>query len=138
MAIDKQNISTPYYRPGQEISAYVASAVTGKTFVKISADRQAGPALNTSTGGGNLTIAPATAAGAVFGVATYDGAVGDIIPVHTAPGMVIPVTAGGTITAGAEVEVGTGGKAVAFSAGIKVGLCVSGATNNNDAQIKLY
>jgi hypothetical protein len=136
MAIAPGNLAEYYYTPGQEISGAVTSTVTGKTFVKISADRVAGPLLNTSASGGNVQVAPATAAGAVLGVARCDGAVGAIIPVATAG--VVPVTAGGTIAAGAEVEVGTGGKVVAFSAGIKVGYCLSGAVNNGDAQIKLY
>jgi hypothetical protein len=69
VAIAKANECIPYYTPGDTISAYVATAVTGKRFVKISANRQAGPALNTSTTGGNVTINHATAAGRVFGVA---------------------------------------------------------------------
>jgi hypothetical protein len=116
----------------------VGSAVTGKTFVRISANRQAGPGLNTSTSGGNVTVAPATAAAKPFGVASYDGAVGDIIDIQTAPGRVVPVTASGAIAAGAQVEVGTGGVVVTLASGIAVGMCLSATTDGNDAQIKLY
>lgn len=140
MAITKANECVPYYSPGEDISAYVGVAVTGKRFVRVSANRQAGPALNTSASGGNVTIAPATAAvrGALLGVAAYDGAVGDIIPVIASPGAVVPVTASGVIAAGAQVEVGTGGVAVTIAAGVAVGVCLSGAVDAGDAQIKLY
>lgn len=136
MAIAKQNECIRYYSPGQDISAYVGSAVTGKRFVKVSANRQAGPALNTSTSGSNITIAPATAAGAVFGVAAWDGAVADIVDVRR--GGVVPVTASGAITAGDRVEVATGGKAATLASGIAVGYAVSGAADGEDAQIALY
>jgi Uncharacterized conserved protein (DUF2190) len=140
VAIAKQNECIRFYSPGQDISAYVGTAVTGKRFVKISANRQAGPALNTSTSGGNVTIAPATAAGAVFGVAAWDGGVGDIVDVRR--GGVVPVTASGAITAGDRVEVaGTGanaGKAATLASGIAVGYAISGAADGEDAQIALY
>jgi hypothetical protein len=110
--------------------------VTGKRFVKVSANRQAGPALNTSTSGGNISIAPATAAGAVLGVAAWDGAVGELVDVRR--GGVVPVTASGAITAGDRVEVATGGKAATLASGIAVGYAVSGAADGDDAQIALY
>lgn len=138
MAIAKQNECIPYKSPGDDVSAYVGSAVIGKRFVRISANRQAGPALNTSTSGGNYTIAPATAAAKAFGVAGWDGGVGDIIDVRTGPGYIVPVTASGTIAAGAQVEVGTAGVAVTLASGVAVGMCLNGATDGNDAEIKLY
>ena len=52
--------------------------------------------------------------------------------------MVIPVTAGAGITFGQEVEVGAAGKAVPLASGKAAGMCLSGATNGNDAIIKLY
>jgi hypothetical protein len=137
VAIAKQNECIRYYSPGQDITAYVGAAVIGKRFVKVSANRQAGPALNTSTTGGNITIAPATAAGAVFGVAAWDGGtVGDLVDVRR--GGVVPVTADGAIAAGARVEVGTAGKAATIASGIAVGYAVSGAADGDDAQIALY
>src|SRR4051812_22592298 len=88
MAIAKANELTPYYDAGEDVTGYVTSAVTGKRFVRISGNRQAGPALNTSTSGGNVSIAPATAAQRVFGVAKWDGAVGDLVAVRRTPGPV--------------------------------------------------
>jgi hypothetical protein len=138
VAIAKHNECIPYYTPGDAISAYVTTAVTGKRFVKISGNRQAGPALNTSTTGGNVSINHATAAGRIFGVAKYDGAVGDIIPVEKTSGSIVPVTAEGAIAAFAEVEVGTAGKAVTKTSGVAVGYVVSAAADTEDAQVVLY
>jgi hypothetical protein len=138
MTIAKANECTPFYEGEGRISCYVGTAVTGKRFVGISGNRQAGPALNTSTNGGNYTIAHATAVSKAFGVSSYDGAVGDILPVIIEPGTVVPVTAGANIAAGAEVEVGSNGQAITLASGKAVGLCVNGATSGNDAEIKLY
>ena len=136
MAIAKQNECIRYYDEGTDITGYVGSAVTGKRFVRISANRQAGPALNTSTTGGNVTIAPATAAGRIFGVAGWDGAVGDLVDVRRKG--VVPVTAEGAIAAFAEVEVGTTGKAITKTSGVAVGFVLSAAADGEDAQVVLY
>lgn len=126
------NECVPLYRGGHsDLTGHVATAVIGKRFVRISAALQAGPALNTSTTGGNIQIAPATAAGAVFGVAAYDAAAGEKVPVIR-EGNTVPVTAGGAITAGAGVEVGTAGKAVVLASGVRVGTAVSTSVADND------
>jgi predicted RecA/RadA family phage recombinase len=52
-------------------------------------------------------------------------------------GGVVPITAGGTIAAGARVEVGSTGKVVTLASGVAIGMCLTGATNNNDAMIAL-
>jgi ABC-type molybdate transport system substrate-binding protein len=51
---------------------------------------------------------------------------------------VVKVTAGGSISAFAEVEVGNPGKAVAKSSGVAVGYALTQGSNNNDAEISLY
>jgi hypothetical protein len=127
-----------YYSPGTDITGHVATAVTGKHFVKISANRQSGPALSDTSEGGNVQIAPATAASRIFGVARWDGAVGDKVAVCCSPGEVVPVVAGGAIAAFDEVEVGTGATAVTKSSGVAVGYALSAAASGADAQIKLY
>jgi hypothetical protein len=53
-------------------------------------------------------------------------------------GSIVPVTAGGTIAFGAEVEVGTGGKAVTIASGKARGRAVEAGTNGNDVMIELY
>ena len=119
------------------LTGHVLTAVTGKRLVSTTG-RTSGPALSTATDGGNYGIQPCTAAAKPLGVAAYDGAVGDTIPVICAPGTVLPITAGGTIAAGTEVECGTGGTVVTLASGRPVGYCANGATINNDAEIKLY
>lgn len=139
MAIAPQNVCIPYFEEAERVSGQVTGGtVTGKTFVKISGDLAEGPGLNTSANGGTFQITTASAAGVKLGVAAEDGAVGAIIDVITGPGLIVPVTAGGSIAANAEVEIGSGGKAVTIASGKAVGLCLSAATNNNDAIIKLY
>ncbi|MFV8317123.1 hypothetical protein [Mycobacterium sp. 23] len=122
------NECIPLYRPGLDITAVTTGAVTGKTFVDYSA------ALTT----GLVSVNTATAAGKVAGVAAYDAASGARVAVIRGKGQIVPVTAGGTISALAEVEVGSGGKAVAYSAGVKVGRALSAGSNNNDVFIELY
>ena len=122
------NECIPLYRPGADVTCVTTGAVTGKTFVAQSA------ALTT----GLISVATATAAGAVFGVAAYDAASGARVAVIRGTKEIVPVTAGGTIAYGAEVEVGTGGKAVTIASGIAVGRAVSAGTNNNDVYVSLY
>lgn len=138
MPIAKQNVCIPFYEDADTISCYVGTAVTGKHLVAISGNRQAGPALNTSISGGNYTVAPAGAGVKAFGVAAYDGAVGDVITVLTGPGTVLPVTCSANITAGVEVEATSGGQVQTLASGKAVGMCVNGATSGGDAEIKLY
>lgn len=120
------NECIPYSEPGQRVTGHATAGITGKRFVNVSANRQAD---------NSISVAHATAAGAVFGVSAYDAATGEKLGVIR--GGIVPVTAGGTIAAGARVEVGTNGQAVVLASGIAVGTCVTGATNGNDAQIAL-
>jgi hypothetical protein len=96
------NECTPLFRPGADITCLTTGAVTGKTFVDISATRD--------TTEGLIKVATATAAGLSFGVAAYDAASGARVPVVRGKGSIVPVTAGGTIAFGAEVEVGSSGR----------------------------
>ena len=124
------NECIPLYQPGEHITAAVATAVTGKTFVDIS-----GQTLNPATGA-LISVAPATAAGKVLGVAAFDAAVGaQVLAIGEG---VVPVTAGAAITAGAEVEVGTGGKAITLASGKAVGRALTTAANNADVYVRLY
>jgi hypothetical protein len=134
----RQNISTPYQDEADDLTCRATTAVVGKTFVDISGNRTSGPLLNAATDGSNYLIAPCAAGARGLGVASYDGAIGDFVRVQIRPGRIAQVTAGGTIAAGAEVEVTTGGKVITFASGIKVGKCLNGAVNNGDAEIRLY
>lgn len=115
------------YDPGKDITAEASATVTARRAVAPSGNR---------TSGGNIAVAHATAAGAILGIAVTDASTGQLLAV--ARGGVVKVTAGGSITAGAEVEVGTAGKVVAKSSGIAIGIAVTGASNNADAEIALY
>lgn len=132
------NECMPYYEPGTRITGHASAGITGKTFVAPSGNIQSGPLLASTSEGGNIVVATCTAGARALGVAGYDVASGEKCPLLTGPGMVVPVTAGGTIAAGAEVEVGSGGKAITLASGKAVGLCLTGATNNNDAMVRLY
>ena len=111
------NECIPLYRPGTDITAVTTGAVTGKRFVDYSAAMTTGlPSVNT-----------ATAAGKVAGVAAYDAASGARVAVIRGKGTIVPVISGAAVTALAEVEVGTTGRAVPFSAGVKVGRALSAA-----------
>lgn len=121
------NEAKPLFRPGVDVTALTTGAVTGKTFVGVSATR------DTSTG--LVKVATATAAAKPFGVASRDIASGDIGAIHR--GGILFVTAGGSITAGAQVEVATGGKVVTLASGVPVGTALETGSNNNDVLIAL-
>jgi Uncharacterized conserved protein (DUF2190) len=117
------------YAPGDNISGEATATITAKTFLAVSGNR---------TSGGNIAVAPATAAGRVVGVARSDAASGEVVSIARGGGRVVRVTAGGTIAAFAEVEVGSAGKAVTKASGVAVGYALTGATNGTDAEISLY
>ena len=121
------NECTPLFRPGRDITGLTTGAVTGKTFVDVSATRGAD---------GMIKVATAAAGVKAFGVAKYDAASGALVGILR--GGVVPVTAGGTIAFGAEVEVGTAGKAITLASGKAVGKAVEAGTNGNDIQIAFY
>lgn len=121
------NECKPLFRPGDQITVLTTAAVTGSTFVGVSATRDATTGL--------VKVATATAAAKAVGVAAADiasGAKGVMI----CEGWVF-VTAGGAITAGAQVEVGSGGKAVTLASGVAVGTAVETGSNNNPVLVKL-
>lgn len=121
------NEAKPLFRPGASVTAVTTAAVTGKTFVGVSATRD--PA------SGLVKVAPATAAGKPFGVASFDAASGGTVTVLR--GGIVAVAAGGSITAGTQVEIGTGGKVVTLASGVPVGLALETGSNNSDVLIAL-
>lgn len=127
------NEAISFYEPGTNLTGVATATVVGKTFLAISGNRS-----TASATAGNVSVATATAAGRTCGVAQADAASGELVGVLRGNSRVVPVTAGGTIAAFAEVEVGTGGKAVTKASGVAVGYAVTGATNGTDAQISLY
>lgn len=114
------------------VTCRATSAVTGKRFVDISG------AANVSTGV-LPGVAHATAAGKSFGVAVKDAASGANLQVECRPGTILPVTCSAAVTAGAEVEVATGGKAAPKSAGVARGIAITTTTAaDTDLFVVLY
>ncbi|MHC9294181.1 DUF2190 family protein [Mycobacterium sp. LTG2003] len=117
------------YAPGADITAQATAAVTARTFLAISGNR---------VSGGNIAVAPATAAGRVCGVAGNDAAIGELVTVVRGNSRVVKVTAGANIAAGAEVEVGANARAVTKTSGVAVGYAITGAASGAVAEISLY
>ncbi len=121
------NECKPLFRPGHEVTVLTTGAVTGSTFVGVSATRDATTGL--------VKVTTATSAAKAFGVATADianGAKGSVLREG-----ILFVTAGGAITAGAQVEVGSNGKAVALASGVAVGTALETGSNNNPVLVAL-
>jgi hypothetical protein len=132
------NECIPYYEPGTRITGHATATVVGKTIADVSGNFQSGPLLSATSEGGNIQVATCAAGVRGIGVFGYDGVSGDKIPLITGPGIVAPVTAGATITAGQEVEVGSAGKVIPLASGRPVGKALSGASANADCPIRLY
>lgn len=119
----------PFKEPGANVTGHASAAVTGRRFLAITGNAQPD---------GSLTVAHATAAGRIVGVAAWDASSGGKVGIHRGSKMVVPVTAGADITAGAEVEVGAAGQAVPLAAGVAVGYVETAATTGQDARVVLY
>ncbi|MFR9767060.1 capsid cement protein [Nocardia sp. SC052] len=117
----------PLFRPGREFTARTTASVTGKTFVDVSATRGAD---------GLIRVATAAAGAKALAVAGYDAASGATVTLFR--GGIVPVTAGGTIAFGAEVEVGASGRPITLASGKAVGKAVEAGTNGNDILIAIY
>ena len=132
------NECIPLYRPGADITAVAGGAITGKTFVKVSAGLNPGNAV-TGTSATLVTVVTNTAAGKAFGVATYDAASGARLPIICGPGRVVPVTSGAAVAAGAEVESDASGRAITLAAGKPLGMALSASTGaGQDLFVRLY
>lgn len=124
------NESVPLYDPGADLTCLTTGAVTGKTFAGVSATRDATTGL--------IKVTTCTAAAKALGVFSKDAASGARVVVLARPGEIVPVTCGGAITAGAQVEVGSNGKAVVLASGIAVGQILETGVNAADALVRLY
>lgn len=141
------NDCIPFKKPGADISFKASSDVTGKRFVVPSGNRTGGGAGGLSSDLYNLyAAAHASANGPAVGVAAADVASGKVG--HAVSAGIVPVTASGSIAAGARVVVDTGGKAKAWDGSLDtsgstatvpviVGIAMTGASDGNDAEILL-
>lgn len=129
------NECIPFYEPGGRLTGQATATVTGKRFLKISGNRQNDiQSITDAVGGGNIRVAPADQYGRIIGVSSYDAASGDKVGVLCTPGMVVPVTAEGSIAAFEQVMVGATGKATALSQAAAVAASLStGVVGSNNA-----
>jgi len=121
--------AVPFWDEANTITCHAEAAVTGKRFVTIS-----GPRVD---GNPQVSHAAGTATTKAIGVAAYTVAAGAKVSVYTAPGLVMPVTVAGAITAGDDVYSDADGKATATVTGLMVGIALDDAADGTDAPIKL-
>lgn len=120
------NVCQPLFAEGRNITGRVVTApVVGKRCVAIA-----------SNGTDLPNVATASAGGRIFGVAAYDAAVAEAVPVLRKG--IVPITASAPITANAEVEVAAGGQVATKTAGVAIGFAVFSAASGADAYICLY
>jgi hypothetical protein len=146
------NESIPFKEPGSALTIKATAAITGKRFVKLTGNRTGGGAGGLSSDLANVYQGgPCDTIGErALGVAKYDAANGSLVGVHSQPGIIVPVTAGATLAAGDLVMTDAAGKAIPFvqdvtpaagaAAATKraLGLALTGAAANADAEIKLF
>lgn len=127
------NPAVPFWDEGNTFTGHASAAVTGKRFVSIS-----GPRVD-----GNPRVAHAaqgTNGKRAVGVAAYDAPSGGKVTVYSGPGIVMPVTAAGAISAGDDVYSDANGKATATSPGAGArpsGTALDDAADGTDAVVKL-
>jgi hypothetical protein len=138
------NECIPYQDDGEQLpcSVLAGKSVVGKRFVKVAGDIQGGTpdALTTDTEGNNYQIEQSAAKDArALGVASHNAAEKKKVTVLASPGMVVPVVAGGAITAGEAVGIGTEGKAVKSDGEHPaVGLAMATAAEGEDVPVRLF
>lgn len=139
------NAILPLFTPADDLTAAVTAAVGSGKFCKISGDLQASPILSVSaplTGGNLMKVAQCVAGDKAIGVSKWDAATaGDVVGLF-AGGQVVPMTAGGSITAGNKVMSDANGNPVAWTSAASEannanGIAVSTATNGNTVWVKL-
>ncbi len=125
-----------------DVTCAAVTAVTGKRLVQVTSHQTSGPLLAATAEGGNYSIGLPSASGAagagkaVFGVAKYDAAAGALVGVLREG--IVPVTAGGTITAPCELQVTSEGKVVTHTNGVPIGFALNNATVDTDCVVLLY
>jgi Uncharacterized conserved protein (DUF2190) len=129
-------VSERYYKPGQDITCHANVGLTGGRAVAIVANRQSGPGLSASAEGSNYVVGLPADAGRIFGVAGHDAAAGADVVVYRDG--IVAIESSGTINAFQEVEIGADGRVEARSTGIPVGVCMSGVTVGQFAEVELY
>jgi hypothetical protein len=121
------NEYTPVFQPGENPSGKCTAAVTGKRLVASSADIPGG-----LFGTENIQIAHCGAGAKPIGVAGYDGAIGDTIPIFR--NGVGPLTAGAVnLAANTPLMSDAQGRVVLWTTGNHcIGVSVSASVNVGD------
>jgi hypothetical protein len=126
------NPAVPFWDEGNAITGHAQTNVLGKRFVTIVGARVDGnPRVGHAVGSATVKA---------IGVSAYDAAAGLKVTYYGAPGIVMPVTAAGPITAGAPVFSDAAGKATATNPGgtsLVAGWAMDDAADGTDAVIKL-
>jgi hypothetical protein len=135
------NPCIPLYYDSPPVTGAATAAIVGGRFVVVGGAFQSSPLFNASspaTDGGNIQITQAGAAAKVFGVAAYDAAAAlDKIPVWHGDTTVVPMVAGGTVTAGQEVESDAAGKPITLASGKAAGIAESSGAAGATVYIRL-
>ncbi len=127
------NESIPVFEPADRVSGRCTATVRGKRFVAPSADIPGGP-----TGTENVRIAECGAGLKALGVACYNGAINEEIPMHNDHSWVL-MPAGAAIVFGQEVQSDGQGRPIPLAAGRPNGLALSSqAVVDAMVLVKLY
>jgi hypothetical protein len=129
------NDAIALFDDGDYLPCKASAPVTGKRFVAISGGRDAN---------GNIQVAHAAAGANVLGVAQFDSADHDdqYVTVAAGIGLIVPVTAGAAIAAGARIASDATGQAVTVTAaagavGHAVGVAIDAAAAGADVFVRL-
>ena len=124
-----KNEVLPLYRPVNDVTGVATAPVTGGQFVDID-----------GTLVGLLPSVTTAAAGArSFGVAATDSdPKTNRVAIIRGAKVILPVTAGGAIAAGDEIQVGPNGSAVRKAAGVVGGRAVSTAASGESVYVELH
>lgn len=135
------NECIPYKEPGSAFTFKATAAVTGKRFLRPSANRTGGPGLSTDLAN-VYQCAHAAAGGPAVGVSKHDVANGALGGAHV--GGIVPVTAGAVIAAGDRVASDANGQAIPYAAGgtiatdpVVLGVAMNGAAAGADVEVLL-
>jgi hypothetical protein len=140
------NAILPLFTPADDVTCAASAAIGAGKFVKISADMQASPILAVGTPlvkGNLMVVAQCVAGDKAFGVSKWDASGADEVLGVFSGGQVVPMTAGGSITAGNKVMSDASGNPVAWTSAASEannanGIAVSTATNGNTVYVKLF
>lgn len=131
------NESRIIFKPAKDRTCYPATAVVGKRFAKVTADKQTSSAGEAAVD--LITVDDAhTAGGLVFGVFSRDAAAAENVLVFREGE--VEVTAGAALTAGDPVMTDATGQAIVWVAAVgnhRAGICTKSTANGAAAHIVL-